>query len=275
MPGRKFVSGIRSGRFKFANGTAGGFLIPRVKSAALYRFYNGGENGFEVQVCLPSQNPIAAARYPVGKGCSVDLQVPANRTLKINKLNLTDDVEGVYESLDAQKDARSGRFKVAAVAAAVTTTKVIVGVSGKIYRVLNSGVNPFTVAGVANLPVPQNCSVDLFVDNTDISVVSNAVNQAIQGVYDPLSEDVVVRSGRFKTGALLRIIDFSASNGQGTQSYRVYNSSVANSFTVAGEGTVFGVVAPNNSIDIEVNSANQMIDIQTANAVEGAYEFLG
>ena len=279
MPARKKQSGVRSGRFKIPAATEGSLIIPKTKSAALYRIYNGGEPGFEVELCLPNGNPATPrVKYPVAKNGSVDLQVAANRTLKIVKLNLADDVEGIYESLDAQRDLRSGRFKIAAVAAPVPT-KIIVGVSGRIYRVLNSGTNAITISGSVSAPIPvlQNCSSDVYVDNADVAVAGLA-NQAIQGVYDQLSDDAAVRSGRFRGTVNTKIIDFSASNGQGKYSYRIYNSG-SNPFNVVAtdSATTLATVTPNNSVDIEVNSANQTIEAQTANAalIDGAYEFLG
>lgn len=267
MPGRKFVSGIRNGRFKFPSTIAGTILIPKVKrQVTAYRFFNAGDNGFEVEIVRPNGNVDVS--YPVARNCSVDVKVLQTRAVRIKKNDIDEDVEGVYELLG--NDGRSGRFKVSAAAAATTTKISGTGVRDRIYRLFNSGDKAFKLNNDASLSVPQYCSLDVFVsDSTELVVVSNA-GEAVQGVYDLLIKDIELRSGRFKKDANLKIVDFSSAN-PGSWAYRVYNSG-ANPFSVAGNR-----VLANSSIDIEIDANDPTITIEKVDdlSFEGVYEFLG
>ncbi len=271
----KTKSRIRSGRFKFGSGIAGELIILEKSADAFYRFFNGGQQTFNVRTTLDGAN----TDYPVEANCSVDLQVPQDGKVKIQKLNAADDVEGVYEAPGVRNDVASGRFKFPK--RAVTTTLIVVGGNVQIFRILNSGVNSINVGanGAAARELKQHCSFDVFVKGSDVTV-SNEVDEAIQGVYDLLNEngEADTRSGRFKSDADLPIIDFKVSGPSLAVIYRIYNSG-ENKFRVLRGTFDLGVVQPNTSMEIEIpgNGQHRTIMINRVDdlSFEGVYEFLG
>lgn len=125
---------------------------------------------------------------------------------------------------------RSGRFKTG-VTAPATDIKLVDEMETTIYRVLNSGANPFfvTIKATGGVPIeiPSKGCVDVYLGKDPLVVKKAAL---IEGIYDTPALSSEGRSGRFRVRHAespetpRKIIDLSEANAGLKVVYRFFNT---------------------------------------------------
>lgn len=162
---------IRPGRFKGTTRTK----ILRNISQSDYRFFNGSNKKIKLFV--------DGAEHVVEKDCSLDLRINAAET----EVGTTGDkaYHGAYETLRLEGKPRTGRFKFRDIA----DSSLIINLTGNgdaktVYRVINSGVNPFMVKTGGNVEVAlvdPFCSVDFECASARKFKIEGVPARAIEG----------------------------------------------------------------------------------------------
>jgi hypothetical protein len=279
-PKRQEKSSVRSGRFKFPSGGAGGEIISGKTQKAAYRFFNSGESAFKVSVAGASDLPLAA-------GSSLDLHIPASKAVSITKTANADDVEGLYDRLSTKVKipvvTRSGRFQ--SKTAKTSPVTILRDRDGFLYRCFNSGPLKFTITAndAGPLTIHPFCSLDVFVSKTLVEIAADQ-DQQIRGVYDVLLPGDGVRSGRFKFAGEdplpangHPIINFDDRTGQ-EPIYRIFNSGDSDfEVKVSGATGSAPILKPEQSIDVELPKDGSVAVVATAvnKPIAGIYEYLG
>jgi len=264
---------IRSGRFKVD--VASTIILGR--SGAPYRIFNSGDAAFTVDA--GDGNAVA---LPIA--CSRDVVVDGSVTIApVGAVT----VEGIYDYLGPPDSVRSGRFK--GDASGTAGIPIIQSRYGTIYRIFNSGDNPFDVHGGGKSTTPLKPTFSLDVVLNDNVVIKTTAAGEVEGIYDCLDVQSTIRSGRFKLKTAPaagdpkhKIIDFTKAGQKPEAYYRVFNSG-GESFQVwegnptSPSSNQLGAVASGQSLDFEIGDGPRR-DIYvdaTAWPIDGIYEFLG
>ncbi len=256
----------RSGRFTSDLVTAAKDLTIIRAGTERVRIHNSGKADFVVKP--EGSTTPTGEQITLFKKSSVDINLNGSDVLITQAANTA--VEGLYEYIDPQNPIRSGRFKAAGGANVVITQ----GMAQKLYRILNSGDEDFTVTVNGNLraTVKPRRSIDLVAKNHRV-VISAAAK--FQGIYDILDRRSETRSGRFKikvnTNVAQPIINLVDSNS--TAWYRIFNSG-ENLFKII-EGTTETDLEKGQSIDLQFSPMEVSVRSAQANEpIEGIYDFI-
>lgn len=222
VPFGRIPSGLRSGKFSLDGSMTTPVTI--VHSAPVdetYRVLNSGPKTFRVvsgtrSVELRPRSSLDIT-IPGGTVPALQVQFP----LTTNK----DRYEGIFERLSSSIGVPGGRFSVTDKPA--PTIPIVFGKSGTMYRILNSGPNPFRVraAAAADIDVKSKQSVDVVV-NDAIQIVPIAPDDELIGIYERLDGDAATRNGRFviKTSATTPQTIINMSGAPTPAWYRIHNS---------------------------------------------------
>ena len=162
---------------------------------------------------------------------------------------------------------RSGRFSAETPASGTTVINIINGHGGT-YRIFNSGDDSFDVYDGASKveSVPKECAIDIHPSG----IISIRSTKAIDGIYDFLTENAKVRSGRFKLNAgTLQIVE----KGKGGGFYRILNSGDKSVFSVKRGADPAVTVKPKMTLDFELKQSDELKVISVAR-VEGIFDHL-
>lgn len=263
---------IRSGRFKGdASGTNGiPIIAARSKAEAAYRIFNSGvkpDQVFSVDAGYATVPELQPA-------CSIDVLIEKRSYVAIRR-GTPEEVVGSYDYLDGGDASRSGRFMGNASGDGMT---IILGRrSGTFYRIFNSGKENFEVhVGSSVTLLAPTLSLDVVVDE-DV-VIKRSDSKQVEGIYEYLDAQSLVRSGRFNLkapAAAHKIIDLNATSATPEAFYRIFNSGDKN-FKVQEAGVKLAELAKEQSFDFAVANKRDITVVATQGyPIEGIYDFLG
>ncbi len=172
---------IRSGRFQFRNAAESDITIVQGRTGVFYRILNSGEQDFVIK--------------PKGASTPPPDQITLSPTFSIDVTSQSDiviageagkAVEGIYEYLDPQVSARSGRFKISQ---NPQNEHKIIDLSGAAsskawYRIFNSGEYDIVVVGLAELGKEQSFDFEVGSSVKQVFVKSKSDAEPIEGIYE-------------------------------------------------------------------------------------------
>lgn len=155
---------------------------------------------------------------------------------------------------------RNGRF----VSDGTATIKIVDERVG-VYRIFNSGANPFSIESdtVGSFVVALESSVDL-----PATTLNVATGSSLEGIYQMIDGDEDLRSGKFRSEVGTNVT-ISAVPGV----YRVLNSSPTAELKVYDDTRLITTLKPTFSIDVKIDDSLKIEGAGTG-AVSGIYDRL-